>query len=54
MRETDVPMRLRRQFGDFVEDEKRATLRGTKNRRGDYTYAELRLMAVEFRKAKGL
>jgi hypothetical protein len=38
----------RREFGDFLEQRKRAGDRGTKNRRGDYTDAELREKAREF------
>ena len=35
-------------FGDFLEAEKAAGSGGTKNRRGDFTMAELRAKAREF------
>ena len=38
----------RREFGDYVEDCKRRGERGTGNN-GDFTYAELRQKASEFR-----
>lgn len=36
------------EFGDFLEAEKAAGSGGTKNRRGDFTMAELRAKAREF------
>ncbi len=38
----------RRDFGDFLEGEKAAGNGGTKNKRGDFTYQELRQKACEF------
>ena len=38
----------RREFGDFLEEEKAAGNGGTKNKRGDFTYQELRQKAREF------
>lgn len=38
----------RREFGEFLEDEKAIGNRGTKNERGDFTYQELRQKAREF------
>ena len=38
----------RREFGDFLEDEKAAGNGGTKNKRGDFTYLELRQKAIDF------
>lgn len=38
----------RRDFGDFLEDEKATGNGGTKNERGDFTYSELRQKACEF------
>jgi len=38
----------RREFGDFLEQCKRTGDRGTKNKRGDYTEAELQKKAKEF------
>lgn len=38
----------RREFGDFLEQCKRSGDRGTKNDRGDYTWAELKAKAREF------
>ena len=38
----------RRQFGDFLEEEKAAGNGGTKNKRGHFTYQELRQKAREF------
>jgi hypothetical protein len=38
----------RREFGDFVEEQKAMGRRGTKNERGDFTYKELRDLAEEF------
>ncbi len=39
----------RREFGDYLEDCKAAGDRGTANNRGDFTWAELRLKAREFK-----
>ncbi|MCL1462881.1 hypothetical protein [Argonema galeatum] len=38
----------RRDFGDFLEEEKAVGNGGTKNERGDFTYQELQLKAREF------
>jgi hypothetical protein len=38
----------RRRFGDFVEELKAMGLRGSKNDRGDFTFAELEELAREF------
>jgi hypothetical protein len=38
----------RREFGDYVEALKAAGHSGTKNDRGDFTYAELEELAREF------
>lgn len=38
----------RREFGDFLEDEKATGNGGTKNERGDFIYQELRQKAREF------
>jgi hypothetical protein len=38
----------RREFGDFIEEEKQLLNRGSGNRRGDFTYQELREKAKEF------
>ena len=38
----------RRDFGDFIEEEKAAGNVGTKNERGDFTYQELQQKACEF------
>lgn len=38
----------RRDFGDFLEDEKVNGNCGTKNERADFTYQELRQKAREF------
>ncbi len=38
----------RREFGDFVEEQKAIGRYGTKNERGDFTYQELRELAREF------
>ncbi len=38
----------RREFGDFLEDEKAAGNGGTNNERGDFTYQELRQKARGF------
>lgn len=38
----------RRDFGDFLEEEKAAGNGGTKNEPGDFTYQELRQKAREF------
>ncbi|MFW6358073.1 MAG: hypothetical protein ACOC0N_02485 [Chroococcales cyanobacterium] len=36
------------EFGQFLEDEKKSGNRGSKNDRGDFTYAELEQKAREF------
>jgi hypothetical protein len=38
----------RRDFGDFLEEEKATGNGGTKNNRGDFTYQELKQKAREF------
>lgn len=38
----------RKEFGYFLEEEKRLGYGGTKNDRGDFTYQELREKAREF------
>ena len=38
----------RRDFGDFLEEEKAVGNGGTKNERGDFTYQELRQKARNF------
>lgn len=38
----------RRDFGDFIEDEKAMGIRGSRNERGDFTWAELEQKAREF------
>ena len=38
----------RRDFGDFLEEEKTIGNGGTKNERGDFTYQELRQKARDF------
>ncbi|MCL1469245.1 hypothetical protein [Argonema antarcticum] len=38
----------RRDFGDFIEEEKAAGNGGTKNELGDFTYQELQQKAGEF------
>jgi hypothetical protein len=38
----------RRDFGDFLEECKRTGDRGTKNKRGDFTWSELEQKAQEF------
>jgi hypothetical protein len=38
----------RRDFGDFLEQEKTIGNGGSKNERGDFTYQELRQKACEF------
>ena len=47
-REFGMSRKQRFEFGDFLEDEKAAGNGGTKNLRGDFTVAELRVMAREF------
>lgn len=47
-RELDMNRERRFEFGDFLEVEKAAGNGGTKNRRGDFTMAELRDKACEF------
>ncbi|MBD2569068.1 hypothetical protein [Anabaena lutea] len=39
---------LRKEFGSFLEQEKKLGHGGTFNNRGDFTYAELRQKAKEF------
>ncbi|MEA5560577.1 hypothetical protein VB692_05190 [Planktothrix agardhii UHCC 0887] len=39
---------LRRDFGSFIEEEKKNGYGGTLNRKGDFTYQELRQKAQEF------
>lgn len=39
----------RHEFGDYIEDCKASGDRGTKNDRGDFSLAELRAKAQEFR-----
>jgi len=38
----------RRRFGEFIEEEKRKGNRGILNRKGDFTYSELKQKAKEF------
>lgn len=38
----------REEFGDFLENEKAAGFGGTANKRGDFTYQDLRKKAREF------
>ena len=38
----------REDFGDYIEDLKREGFRGSKNKKGDFTYKELRQLAQEF------
>lgn len=47
-REFDMTDEERRDFGDFIEEEKEAGNGGSKNERGDFTYQELRQKAREF------
>lgn len=47
-RQFNMDPETRREFGDFLEQCKRTGDRGTKNKRGDYTEAELQKKAKEF------
>jgi len=47
-REFNMTEEERREFGDFLEDEKAVGNGGTKNERGDFSYQELRQKAREF------
>jgi hypothetical protein len=47
-REFNMTEEERRDFGDFLEEEKAVGNGGTKNERGDFTYQELRQKAREF------
>ncbi|MFB2892103.1 hypothetical protein ACE1CI_04055 [Aerosakkonemataceae cyanobacterium BLCC-F50] len=47
-REFNMNESERRDFGDFIEEEKAAGNVGTKNERGDFTYQELQQKAREF------
>ncbi|GAA6614659.1 hypothetical protein [Scytonema sp. NUACC26] len=47
-REFNMTEEERREFGDFLEEEKATGHGGTKNERGDFTYEELRRKAREF------
>lgn len=47
-REFNMTESERRDFGDFLEEEKAAGNVGTKNGRGDFTYLELQQKAREF------
>ena len=47
-REFGMDDEQRRDFGDYVEDEKHQGRRGSKNDKGDFTHAELRELAREF------
>ncbi|OKH54042.1 hypothetical protein NIES2101_08185 [Calothrix sp. HK-06] len=47
-REFDMTEEERRDFGDFIEEEKESGNGGTKNERGDFSYQELRQKAREF------
>ncbi|RUS97000.1 hypothetical protein DSM106972_085500 [Dulcicalothrix desertica PCC 7102] len=47
-REFDMTEEERRDFGDFIEEEKESGNVGTKHERGDFTYQELRQKAREF------
>ncbi|MEC4819594.1 MAG: hypothetical protein SAK29_40940 [Scytonema sp. PMC 1069.18] len=46
-REFNMTEEQRREFCDFLEDEKATGNGGTKNERGDFTYPELRQKACE-------
>ena len=50
-REFDMDIEERREFGDYVEQCKRAGDYGS-GRAGDFTYAELRVKVLEFRGEK--
>lgn len=47
-REFNMNESERRDFGDFIEEEKAAGNGGTKNERGDFTYQELQQKARDF------
>ncbi len=47
-REFNMTEEERRDFGDFLEEEKAVGNGGTKNERGDFTYQELRQKARDF------
>ncbi|MFB2834835.1 hypothetical protein [Floridanema evergladense] len=47
-REFNMNESERRDFRDFIEEEKAAGNGGTKNERGDFTYQELQQKAREF------
>ena len=47
-REFNMTEEERRDFGDFLEEEKAVGNGGAKNERGDFTYQELRQRAYEF------
>ena len=47
-REFNMTEEERRDFGDFLEEEKAVGNGGTKNERGDFTYQELRQKVREF------
>lgn len=47
-REFNMTEEERREFGDFLEDEKAVGNGDTKNERGDFSYQELRQKAREF------
>ena len=47
-REFGMTFEQRKEFGIFLEEEKRSGNGGTFNNRGDFTYTELRKKAKEF------
>ena len=47
-REFNMNESERRDFGDFIKEEKAAGNGGTKNERGDFTYQELQQKARDF------
>jgi len=47
-REFGIEGEARQDFGTYIEEQKAAGRRGTKNERGDFTYQELRVLAAEF------
>ena len=47
-REFNMNESERRDFGDFIEEEKAAGNGGTKNERGDFTYQELKQKVRDF------
>ncbi len=47
-REFNMTEEERRDFGDFLEEEKAVGNGGTKNERGDFTYQELRQKTRDF------